>query len=507
MKYRKALAILTFALLLTACTLGAPPPQNRAPSLPEAGEAPTTSETAVPQETAAAPAGSVVVGTPFIEQVDVLLMESFPLQAAAVVRGNLPDACTTISGVDVVRKDNLFEVTLSTERPADAVCAQVLTPFEENVPLDIVGLPAGTYTVNVNGVQTTFTLAMDNAMPTEIPTPTAVAVVSPTAQPSPTPTATPEPQEETCTNRITFMGENVPDGTSFAAGNTFEKTWTLKNEGTCTWTQDYAAVFVDGDQMGAQSPVPLPKEVAPGQKVTIRVPFTAPQTPGTYRSVWRLQTPDGVQFGPGKKGEGQFWVEIQVTEASSSLNLGAPTWSDPMDKSTYWFLVDTDNTRFKMNAGALEMIAKTKGVLDEWGLSQRAAVDDFYLEVDFTTGDVCSGLDRYGMIVRAPSPEKGYVFGVSCDGRFRLYLWDGSTYTSLQDWKAHPAIRTGPNQKNTLGIWVKGNKFKVYVNGQLVGSVRDATFKDGQFGLFIASGENAPFKVRVEEARFWDLTP
>jgi len=38
----------------------------------------------------------------------------------------------------------------------------MLVPFEEIIPLEVYGLPAGTYTVNVNGVQGTFDLEVDN---------------------------------------------------------------------------------------------------------------------------------------------------------------------------------------------------------------------------------------------------------------------------------------------------------------------------------------------------------
>jgi len=38
----------------------------------------------------------------------------------------------------------------------------VLAPFEEIIPLEVYGLPAGTYTVDVNGVQATFDLEVDN---------------------------------------------------------------------------------------------------------------------------------------------------------------------------------------------------------------------------------------------------------------------------------------------------------------------------------------------------------
>ena len=42
----------------------------------------------------------------------------------------------------------------------------------------------------------------------------------------------------------------VPDGTTFAANQTFTKTWRLKNIGFCTWTTSYALVFDSGNSMG-----------------------------------------------------------------------------------------------------------------------------------------------------------------------------------------------------------------------------------------------------------------
>jgi hypothetical protein len=60
-------------------------------------------------------------------------------------------------------------VEITTVRDAEAVCAQVLAPFEERIALDVYGLPAGTYTIDVNGVTDSFTLDVDNA-PQEAPT-------------------------------------------------------------------------------------------------------------------------------------------------------------------------------------------------------------------------------------------------------------------------------------------------------------------------------------------------
>src|SRR5829696_3985305 len=88
-----------------------------------------------------------------VRTIDILLLESFPLQVNAMIRGDLPDAgCTKIASVNQVREGNTFRLTLVTTTDPLAMCAQVLTPFEQVVSLDVLDLPAGTYTVEAGGV-------------------------------------------------------------------------------------------------------------------------------------------------------------------------------------------------------------------------------------------------------------------------------------------------------------------------------------------------------------------
>ena len=96
------------------------------------------------------------------DSVDAVILESFPLQVMAAVNSNLPDGCTEIYDSHVERTDNAFSVTLTTARPTDAECTEALVPYQENIPLDVYGLPAGDYTVTVNGVSAGFTFAQDN---------------------------------------------------------------------------------------------------------------------------------------------------------------------------------------------------------------------------------------------------------------------------------------------------------------------------------------------------------
>ena len=105
----------------------------------------------------------------FITDVQLMILESFPVQVRAQIKGDLPDGCTEISGITTDRdvEAQRFTVQIETTRDEDAICTQALVPFEETVELDVRGLPAGTYTVDVHGETATFTLEVDNELPEE----------------------------------------------------------------------------------------------------------------------------------------------------------------------------------------------------------------------------------------------------------------------------------------------------------------------------------------------------
>ncbi|WP_052402892.1 protease inhibitor I42 family protein [Methanococcoides methylutens] len=107
-----------------------------------------------------------IIRDAMVDDIEIFMMESFPLQVSVGATGYLPDGCTVIDeeNIEVTRDGNTFNVALKTKRPADAMCTQALVPFEVNIPLDVYGLEAGVYTVDVNGVTDTFEFTMDNVM-------------------------------------------------------------------------------------------------------------------------------------------------------------------------------------------------------------------------------------------------------------------------------------------------------------------------------------------------------
>ena len=119
---------------------------------------PTAGPTAAPTVGSTEP----VRGQATVNSIDVLILESFPVQINVIARGDLPDSCTQIDEIISQLMDDTFRVAVTTLRQPAANCTQALVPFEQSIPLDVVGLPAGTYNVLVNGVEGSFTLDVDN---------------------------------------------------------------------------------------------------------------------------------------------------------------------------------------------------------------------------------------------------------------------------------------------------------------------------------------------------------
>lgn len=97
-------------------------------------------------------------GEAMVEAVEIQILESFPVQVRAVVRGQLPDACAFVETTEVVLEGNTFYINMTVARHPNMRCAQMLTPFEQIVPLETAALAAGTYTVQAGEVAEEFAL-------------------------------------------------------------------------------------------------------------------------------------------------------------------------------------------------------------------------------------------------------------------------------------------------------------------------------------------------------------
>ncbi len=147
----------------------------------------------------------------------------------------------------------------------------------------------------------------------ETPSPTATTFYTPTTAPSAT--ATPIP----C-NWAAFVKDiSVPDGTQMEPGQSFTKTWRLRNIGRCTWDEGYRLVFSNGEQMSGPDSVELEKAVAVDSTIDISVKLKAPSDRGRHQGFWRLRGNSGALFGIGPTADGAIWVDINVARPKKSV--------------------------------------------------------------------------------------------------------------------------------------------------------------------------------------------
>jgi uncharacterized protein YkwD len=94
-------------------------------------------------------------------------------------------------------------------------------------------------------------------------------------------------------------------------GESFTKTWRIRNEGTCNWS-GYELVYAGGEAMNGAMSNPMP-EIKPDTYGNVSVELTAPQRGGGATGYWLFKNTAGETFGVGAEGDGLLWVQINVT--------------------------------------------------------------------------------------------------------------------------------------------------------------------------------------------------
>jgi hypothetical protein len=141
MKMKKILIIFLISTILTACYSSTNTPTS------------TDSTNAISNALAPRPEDSALTRGPvYLDSTDLLTMESFPLQFALGLKGNLPTPCHQLrissNGPDA---QNQIHLDVYSVVDPNVVCAEVLEPFELNFPLG--SYPSGHYILFVNEAQ------------------------------------------------------------------------------------------------------------------------------------------------------------------------------------------------------------------------------------------------------------------------------------------------------------------------------------------------------------------
>ncbi|MBN1303152.1 MAG: hypothetical protein JXA13_01860 [Anaerolineales bacterium] len=123
-----------------------------------------------------------------------------------------------------------------------------------------------------------------------------------------------------CLGLVFVEDITIDDNTRIQPGEKFTKTWLVKNSGNCNWESGYQFRHIGGDPLNGVT-YTLPQVVSPNSQIEISIEMTAPTTPGSYQSSWKMYDPTTQAFF----GESP-WVLIVVGDAGTPSPTGtAPT--------------------------------------------------------------------------------------------------------------------------------------------------------------------------------------
>ena len=151
---KKFLALVLTLALISACApaLDAPVTSPPADNSSNGGIVPPQQNWTPPESPYAPSKGDETLqrADVTIDSVDLLIMESYPLQFSVKIVGSLPTPCHQLrvkyDGLDA--EDNVRVSVYSVVDP-NAVCIQVISPFEIYFPLG--SFPSGHYNLIING--------------------------------------------------------------------------------------------------------------------------------------------------------------------------------------------------------------------------------------------------------------------------------------------------------------------------------------------------------------------
>jgi hypothetical protein len=149
-------------------------------------------------------------------------------------------------------------------------------------------------------------------LPAPMPTAESPVVGQPTATPS---------AALRCDAAQFVADVTYKDDTEVNAGESFTKTWRIKNSGSCEWEGTYTLVFASGDKLNATSPavaLAAPNAVAPGGVIDVSVPMQAPSKKGTYEGYWHLYNRAGALVQKADGSPFQLSVRIVVKKDSAA---------------------------------------------------------------------------------------------------------------------------------------------------------------------------------------------
>lgn len=169
------------------------------------------------------------------------------------------------------------------------------------------------------------------------------------------------------------------------------------------------------------------------------------------------------------------------------------------DPDSGWEAEEFPAGRVEYKGGAYAVVSNGEGSTI-WGAANQS-LSDVIVDVE-ATQVLAPPNDKndYGVICRLRGNQRGYFLLVSGDGLFSILKADRDGYLPLVEWTPSGSIRQG-NATNQIRADCTGNQIALYANGNLLASVQDSDYAEGDVALTATSYEDSPTEIHFDNLR------
>lgn len=194
----------------------------------------------------------------------------------------------------------------------------------------------------------------------------------------------------------------------------------------------------------------------------------------------------------------------EISDPASQL--GSADWTQDFSGSSSVWDFDYDQATFDTSDGYLTMTAQTNANWHSWYVSS-PKLKNAYVEttIEMSNG---SGLDRFGLAVRASSDgQQFYFLVITANGQWGFYrMASDVTLHEIQAYQTADQLSDIVGNPHRVGIWMEGSSFTFYIDGEEVGTASDDTLTSaGYTGFLIVYVNTNGFTVKVDQLQYWNV--
>ena len=198
----------------------------------------------------------------------------------------------------------------------------------------------------------------------------------------------------------------------------------------------------------------------------------------------------------------------QPTQAKSPTpeqrpGIGNLLISDDFSLESRWQTSRTESgsMAFGKNVLTLAVAAPKRGLQSFYS---QTIPGNSYVEMQ-ASPSLCRNRDTYGLLLRAQSDNSYYRYVVACTGEIRLERYRKGEMAVLQNWTASGQVPPGAPISIRLGVWMKDDQLRFFINDMYQFSIVDPVFTSGQLGVFARTADQPPLTVSFSDLQVYAL--